>query len=293
LPGGESLTAADLEFWRQLAPVARYVPLSPPLLADARALLVERESGAAVLTESNRGLGRIFFLGTDQSWRWRGQPGGDEREQFWPQLVRLAAEEPYAASSADLSLDANVIAPEPNEPFAVRARMYDLYGHPAASPSQTLHILRADSSDDTGEGGWPLRDVTMNSQGEGSGRYEATIAGGLPAGHYTLRLEGGEDASAEAAGEPVELALSAEPRLEAEMTDLSGDDRILRRIAAASGGQFLTLDQFNTLPARLAENRQKQSRLVEYPLWDSPYLFGFVLACLSAEWALRKKFGLA
>ena len=39
--------------------------------------------------------------------------------------------------------------------------------------------------------------------------------------------------------------------------------------------------------------RQRQGRLAEYPLWDSPYLFVFVLACLSTEWALRKRFGLA
>jgi hypothetical protein len=289
--GAELASAAsDMEFWRHLAPVSRYVPFSPPpLLADARALLVERDSASAVLTDARRGLGRVLFLGTDQSWRWRGEQGAgaaDEREQFWPQLIRLAAGEPYAAAHGNLWLDADVVAPEPDQPFTVRARAYDLYGQPAESTTQTLRILRADD-------GTPLRDVTMSSQGEGSGRYETSVSGGLPAGRYTLRVEGGEDTSAEAASEPVELPITVAPRFEAEMSDLSGDDRVLRRIAAASGGQFLTLDQFSTLPDRLAENRQKQSRLVEYTLWDSPYLFGFVLACLSAEWALRKKFGLA
>ena len=69
-------------------------------------------------------------------------------------------------------------------------------------------------------------------------------------------------ANPQAASEPVELAIVVAPHLEEEMTDLSGDDRVLRRLAAASGGQFLALDQFNTLPARLAENRQKQSQPV-------------------------------
>jgi hypothetical protein len=78
-----------------------------------------------------------------------------------------------------------------------------------------------------------------------------------------------------------------------EMADVSADPRLLRRIANSSGGQFLPLDQLNTLPRRLTEIRQRQSRLVEYALWDSPYLFAFVLGCLSAEWAMRKKFGLA
>jgi hypothetical protein len=292
-PGSSLATAPAVsggDFWRQLAPLSRYVPLSPPppLLPDARALLIERESGSAVLTEARRGLGRIYFLGTDQSWRWRGPDGADEREQFWPQMVRLAGGEPYAASHINLSLDADPIAPEPGQSFTIRARVYDPYGQPAESAAQMLHILRADGSE-----GWPVRDVMMSATGEASGRYTASVAGGLPAGRYMLRLEGGEDTSAEAASEPVELPLVVAPHLEAEMTDLSGDDRVLRRLANASGGQFLTLDQSNTLASRLAENRQKQSRLVEYALWDSPYLFGFVLACLSTEWALRKKFGLA
>jgi hypothetical protein len=89
------------------------------------------------------------------------------------------------------------------------------------------------------------------------------------------------------------LEITVAPRLEGELANLSGDDQFLRRIADASGGQFLTLDELATLPQRLSANRQKQSALVEYTLWDSPYLFGFVLACLSAEWAVRKRFGLA
>jgi hypothetical protein len=287
--GGADLPAAQVDVWRQLPPVSRYVPLSPPLLPDARALLVERQSNSAVLTEARRGLGRVFFLGTDQTWRWRGGVGDDERKQFWPQLVRLAAGEPYAAVRGGMWLDADVVAPQPDQPFTVRARVYDVYGQPAEAATQTLRISRNEAGGDN----TPLRELTMALQGEGSGCYEVTLGSGLPAGQYTLRVEAGEDTSTEAASEPVELAMTVAPHMEAEMSDISGDDQILRRIANASGGQFFTLDQFNTLPARLAENRQKQSPLVEYPLWDSPYLFGFVLACLSAEWALRKRFGLA
>jgi hypothetical protein len=297
---------AESQLWRQLPPVSRYFPLSP-LVPDARALLVERESGAVVLSDARRGLGHVYFLGTDQSWRWRvpaaGGGGGeagaadDAREEFWPQLIHVAAGEPYVTSSASATssvtsspqggiwLDVSNLAPEPDEPFAVRARVHDVYGQPIESGTQTLRILRRD---DRG----PVREVTLASMGESSGRYEGGVSG-LPAGAYILRLEPGEDSSPEAATEPAELPLTVAPKMGEEMADVSGDDRLLRRIAEASGGQFLTLAQFNALPNRLTENRQKQSRLVEYTLWDSPYLFGFVLACLSAEWALRKKFGLA
>jgi hypothetical protein len=77
------------------------------------------------------------------------------------------------------------------------------------------------------------------------------------------------------------------------MADVSGDEALLRNIAAASGGEFLTLDQVGRLPERLNRLADTQSRFAELTLWDSPLLFVFVVGCLGAEWALRKRFGLA
>jgi hypothetical protein len=208
----------------------------------------------------------------------------EQRDQFWPRLVRLAAGEPFAAVHENLHLDVDDIAPEPQQPVTVRARILDAYGEPLDAPTQTLEIRKP--------GGERVRDVTLNSLGEGSGRYQATI-NDLDAGDYVLHVEAPEDPSTEIPPDPIELPLRVAARYEAELADVSGDEQLLRSIANASGGQFLTLEQLNTLPARLDTIRQRQSRLVEYPLWDSPYLFIFVLACLSTEWALRKKFGLA
>ncbi|MEA2735955.1 MAG: hypothetical protein QOE14_2406 [Humisphaera sp.] len=285
--GGSNDDAEDAppDAWRQLPPLSRYVPV-PPLGANARALLVERETGAAVVTETRRGLGKIYFVGTDQTWRWRGMVKADAREQrdqFWPRLARLAAGEPFAAAKENLHLDVDEIAPEPHQPITVRARIFDVYGDPVDAPTQTLEIRGSNQA---------TREVTLASLGDGSGRYQAVVAD-LDAGDYVLRVEAPEDPSAEIPPDPVELPLRVAARYEAELADVSGDDQLLRRIADASGGQFLTLEQIGSLPARLDTIRQRQSRLVEYPLWDSPYLFVFVLACLSAEWSLRKKFGLA
>ena len=52
-------------------------------------------------------------------------------------------------------------------------------------------------------------------------------------------------------------------------------------------------DQVGTLPDRLTAVADNRPRVTELRLWDSPWLFAFVLACLAAEWALRKRLGLA
>ncbi len=117
----------------------------------------------------------------------------------------------------------------------------------------------------------------------GSGRYEATLS--FPAGNYELKLGAGDDA--------VVLPLRVQQSSEAELADLSGDDNFLRRLAEASGGEFLRIDQIQSLPDRLAAFSDPRSLYVDLKLWDSPYLFLFIGGCLAAEWAMRKQCGLA
>jgi len=63
------------------------------------------------------------------------------------------------------------------------------------------------------------------------------------------------------------------------MADLSGDETLLRRLAEASGGDVVPLAQLRDLPEKLGKIQDNRTRVSEQPLWDSYYLFLFVLAC--------------
>ena len=266
--------------WGELAPISRLTPMRK-LRGDVTPLLIDRGSGAAVITQASRGSGKVVFIGTNETWRWHPSGGSGQRDLFWPELLRHVAPEPYAAVEANVSLDVSDIAPRPEEAVNVRARLLSSDGAPVDGPAQTAWLLK-DAE--------PISSVTLRNTGDG--RYKGKLDG-LAAGDYTLRLDAPPDPTAEIPPAPAIVPLHVAENLEAEMADLSGDDRLLRRMAESSGGRFVQLDQLNTLPRLLAENQEKQNQLIEYTLWDSPYLFVFVLACLSAEWALRKKFGLA
>ena len=80
---------------------------------------------------------------------------------------------------------------------------------------------------------------------------------------------------------------------EEEMRNVSGDREFLAKLAEASGGKCLDLEQVGMLPGLLNEAVARQSRMSELHLWDSYYLFVFVLSCLALEWAIRKRVGLA
>jgi hypothetical protein len=262
--------------WQELPGLYRYFQMpDKALLPDARKLLTETDSGSAVLTERVVGEGRLYFVGLDETWRWRRPGANREPDRFWRQLVRHAAGEPYAAQSGPIALDANRVACEPGEVVHVRAR---IRGAIAVNlGSYPLEIV---------EGGKSVGTIVLNSTGRG--RFEGDLRD-LHEGEYQLQLRGSGRASRTVVSVPLHVAASAE----AELRDVSGDWQQLYRIARASGGEHFSLEDVNRLPARLATVHGTESQVVRRPLYSSPLLFVFVLACLAGEWALRKRQGLA
>ena len=268
--------------WTELPALFRYVKM-PPLKPGVRKLLIERTSGNPVLTEQRIGSGRAFLLGTDETWRWRTRSGERDHDRFWLQLVRYASEEPYAVQVGGAALDVDPVAAEPGQPVRIRARLLTENGLPAApAEPPRVDIVRPDGS--------ILRSQPLEPAPAAAGRYRAELEG-LVTGEYTLRLRAGHGTSHNEPQMP-SMALSISSNGEAEMSDLLPDDDNLRRIASASGGEFLRLDELRSLPKRVAAV-QRTTRPIEYRLWDSPYLYFLVLGCLGVEWAMRKRAGLA
>jgi hypothetical protein len=263
--------------WQELPPVYRFLQLpgirEGKLRPGVRALLVEADSGAPVLIERPLGAGRTFLLCTDETWRWRLKVGGRDQDRFWRQLIHYAAQEPYFANSQTLALDADRIAIAPDSPVRVRARMLDT----ASAANRTCRLLITRNGRSFGS------EVLGPVGPAGSGRYEAQLS--FPEGSYNLTLSAKDD--------EVSMPLLVQRNDEAEMADLSGDDAFLRRLAEASGGEFFRIENVGRLPERLAAVSDRRSLYVDLQLWDSPYLFLFVVGCLAAEWAMRKQCGLA
>jgi hypothetical protein len=275
-PGTENIDAIKLadtpaeskRRWEQLPAMFHFMAL-PELKPNAQVLLLERDSNSAVLTDSRVGTGRVLFFGANETWRWRAKIGERDQDRFWLQLLRYAVEEPYALRQGDLAFDIDRLNVAPGD--AVRARV-------RATTQPSIQIMRE---------GKDVRTLAMTRAGaEGASRFETTISD-LPAGQYDvhLRLAG--------APTPLALPLAVSDESSAEMRILSGDDVRLASLVAGTGGDVIRLEDAGQLPQRLRDVREKNARPIEYSLWDSPYLFCFVLGCLGTEWALRKRFGLA
>lgn len=260
--------------WSELPPLFSYLELPSPPRLTIEARLVEKQSRSPVLTEERLGAGLVFFVGLNETWRW-GLKAGDH-DRFWLQLVRHAAEEPFAVGNDAWAMDMDKVVAAVGEGIRVRIKV------PPGSSQRLFAQVQSDG-----------RSVEQMELTETSrpGRMESRLEIAEP-GEYEVRI-------VTAGGSPVE-GLSMPLRVEssdlAELANIAPDEANLARLARGSGdglGETLALTRIGRVPEQLQLARRQLGGTTERRLWDSGYLLTFVIACLAAEWALRKREGLA
>ena len=116
------------------------------------------------------------------------------------------------------------------------------------------------------------------------GEYQASWrppVGGLYTAVVTARMEVdelGTDRFEFVAGEETD-----------EFDRVDVDESTLRNLAGRTGGTFHSLATASRLPQELEERRTLVVRRREINLWNAPWLFTAFLACVTAEWILRKR----
>lgn len=267
----------DSRRWQELPGVFHYLQIPQGAMDPGVVpLLTEADGGGAVLTQRRMGSGLVLFLGINETWRWRLKGAEREADRFWRQLIRHAGGEPYAVTRGGLALDIDKVAAQPGQTLRLRARVR---GTPAQRQTTCAVQILHD--------GKVISTRRLGATAAEGGHFEGELAD-LPPGDYQIQLRPASNDGA-AVSVPLHIAESDE----AEMRDVSGDPEMLARISRSSGGQYLSIDQVDSLPERLNALHETESQFVRHPVWNSPLFFCFVLACLAGEWALRKRFGLA
>ena len=76
------------------------------------------------------------------------------------------------------------------------------------------------------------------------------------------------------------------------MTDPRLNTQLLQRIAIASGGRMLAPADLSTLSDSLRAHLPAAALAASRDLWNTAWSFLAILALLSAEWLLRRRWGL-
>jgi uncharacterized membrane protein len=254
---------------------------------------VEAAAGAEVLvvgkSESNRewplvvtrrfGQGRVVYLASDETWRWRYNVADLYHQRFWNQLAQWTMQTPFAVENDYVALDSGDRTVEVGQAVAVRARIRDANFLPLTGGRVRAVLSRE---------GVTTEEVTLSEDPDTAGTYTTNLKD-LPPGNYAVRLDV-VDVPNEALDLMTEFVVR--PPQDLETQALSANRDLLERVAEGTGGQCWDEADRSRLSEALKRFQTGKIEQSQTLLWQSYPWFLAVIALLSAEWFLRKRAGL-
>lgn len=263
-PPGLSLSSGD--------PVA----VARELGLAARPAVTLRVGDGSVLTVQAYGAGRVAYLGTESTWRWH-MAGSRTRESyrlFWSTLLRWLTDSGKAR--VEYPLQGKVVSLDEPVSLEVNVRGADFL------PSLDARVQVSLQAPD----GELLPTGLLSPDPLKPGRYEGGILLSKPGEYratYKITFPDGEVMT-----QDIYFAASHAGR---ENSDLQFREADLRDVARISGGTYFpyhSLPDPEALP--LSENLPI---LTERVYWTrNAFFLALVMACMGAEWILRRRWGL-
>jgi hypothetical protein len=272
--------------WAALPALAATVPLGSARPA-AVVLAVASAAGGAVfpvVAVQRYGQGRSMVFGGEASWRWRMMVASTDRshELFWRQAARWLVEatpDPVAITVPG--------APQPGDALSIDVDARDAAFAPVADAAVEATIELPDGQKK------PLafRRASAPAATSGvpgvSGRFTALFHADR-AGLYHVRAEarrgtallGASDRWMYVGGGDREFA---DPRL---------NEGFLRRVARDSGGRYVRAADASRIVTWLQEAERQNAVPGQRDLWHEPWVIAVLALLLSAEWVLRRRWGL-
>lgn len=269
------------QFWNSLPglywvlPVERAKPGATVLLRHGdRMSGYSSERGTVLAAVQSYGLGRVFYCGCPETWRWRRR-GIEYHERFWLQALHYcAAGRPAGRQGrAGIELDRSVYAL--GEAVRIRARLLDSGFRPIQDGFVELGVVRDNAR---------VGSVRMRQAAGESGLYEGVFyPGGF--GRFELTYAAPDGL---VVAEPFEVKWP-----EVEFDDVRMARLTMQRLADVTGGRYFEPSELDELAGAIPD---RSRAVIEpgplKPLWDTPYLLAMLVAALGTEWLLRKRMGM-
>lgn len=292
LVGPQRMVPTDLglkRFVMQLAPAeknrARWEALAPLLGAtrltpkhELVEVWAQTRAGEPLLLAAEIGRARVVAFGGDTTYQWVLHGQGEEHQRFWRQMILwLARKEADDSQGVWVRIDPRNYIPGATVGLECGAR--DAQGQPLEGVTYYIDI-----TDPTGKGSSITPRLTPTGA---AAEFRQT----LEPGDYWVRVKALKDGQAIGMGAISRFIV--DPR-DLELDQPNADYELLRQIAEITGGQVIRSEELPGFLERLAQlKREDLSRVTVTPLWDNPWVLLLFVALLTAEWALRRKWGLA
>lgn len=225
------------------------------------------------------GRGKVIAFPVQNSWIWQMhheiELGDQTHELLWRQLLRWLIE------SVPQRLSLNLSAQKIHAGGVIKLRSEVL--KPDFSAQREVQPRAVLTAQDGSE-----QVTTLKPHPSLAGVYETELAVAEP-GDYLVRVE---------LEETEQVIQSSATRLRAtragdEYFDSEMNEKLLRRIAEVSNGDFFEAQDAGKLVDALDKNLRGSRTLLRLELWDMPILFVLLITLLCAEWGYRRWLRLA
>jgi uncharacterized membrane protein len=239
----------------------------------------DRRQEQVVLAFQRYGRGKALAFPVQDTWAWKMDatvPVEDTTHAtFWRRLVRWLVDgvpDPVAITTA---LD----RVEPGEPMRLRAEVVD----PAFVDVNDAHVV-AQVTSPSGK----TMDVPMQWTVTRDGEYAGSFVPEEP-GMYAVR------ATAARGDQPLGSSVmhARASAGDSEYFDATMRSSLLQRVAEETGGRFYRSTDVSSLAEAIKYSGRGVTVVEERDLWDMPAILILLLALIGAEWAFRRKRGLA
>jgi uncharacterized membrane protein len=266
----------NVKRWQALPPLAAASPVGVPRPGAQVLATVGSGEGARPLVAVQRyGRGRSMVFTGEASWRWRMQMPSSDRtyERFWRQAARW-----LTAAAPDHVMVARPAALIPGSEGVINVEVRDKEFSPISDADVRLRVAAPAGTTD---------ELTSAPADPAQGRYASSRRFDDP-GLYRVWAEARRGSETERSAERWVLvggvdAEFAEPRL---------NDQVLRRLSTATGGGYFAAENVSQLLPLLSSAAAAQGTPRVEELWHSIWIFIAVVGLLTAEWVLRRRWGL-
>lgn len=257
--------------------VARPKPAAQVLVEDPDPARASPFGNMPVLATQQYGVGQVFYLGTDELWRWRRGEGINEYPLLWGQMVQGAALAHLLGTSKKTQLSVDKEEHNVGDPVTVFARLYNDSFQPLADSQ-----VQAGYTVQTGSPGQPEQTpLALRPVPEQPGMYRGDFVA-LKAGLYRLSTLADPSTALE--------FIARQPQF--ELGETAMNEGLLKQMAAISGGRYFREENLAELAQALNRKPETLHTARDVEVWSSPFYFLLMCAVATTEWVLRKRWDL-
>ena len=244
---------------------------------------VDRPAGMAgdgpvpLVVEAPAGRGRVAWIGTEETFRWRRNVGDALFWRFWGQAMRSVARRDDRPTDADWL----VLTPsrcEPGSPVFVELNLVDDRRRPVEAALQTVAVRDAAGGVSAAE-----RNVELRPAGR-PGFYRGSFVPDAPGNATVAFARGGRTALS------ADLVVAEPTR---ERADPAVDRETLRALADLTGGAVVEAGEMATIPERLSARVVETRRRVDDDVWDTWPVLALLVGLYCTDIAVRRLSGLS